>query len=174
MTFKYDNICMRKQAVQKHIWTPCGEQMPPWCFWWRCEGLTSHEHFELFVVELHLPVGHLAALGTLPHRVHETHAGQRHLLTAALITETPATPPAVVLRGQTGTERETERETGRECEKLSSLAELHLTETSKRPNFPQTESWGEAVSSPGRRNHRNSHICPCLPHTAGSSSTGLY
>lgn len=62
------------------------------------KGLTCQKHFELLVVELHLFLGDQAALGALPHRIDETHAGQRHLLTAALITETPAAPPTVVLQ----------------------------------------------------------------------------
>lgn len=59
--------------------------------------LTSHKHFKLFVIELHFLLGDPAALPTLPDRVNEAHPGKSHLLTAALITETPATPPAVVL-----------------------------------------------------------------------------
>lgn len=59
--------------------------------------LTSQKHFELLVVKLHLFLGDQAALGALPHRINKTHALQRHFLTAAFITETPAAPPAVVL-----------------------------------------------------------------------------
>lgn len=64
------------------------------------ELLTSHEHFQLFVIELHLSLGDQAAFSTLPHRVYKTHPGQRHLLPAALITETPPTPPTVVLENK--------------------------------------------------------------------------
>lgn len=62
--------------------------------------LTPQEHFELLVIELHLFLGDQAALGALSHRIDETHAGQHHLLTAALVTETPAAPPTVVLWGK--------------------------------------------------------------------------
>ena len=64
--------------------------------------LTSHKHFKLFVIELHFLLGDPAALSTLPDRVNKAHPGKSHLLTAALITETPATPPAVVLNNRTG------------------------------------------------------------------------
>lgn len=60
--------------------------------------LTSSEHFELFIVELHFPLRDQAAFPALPDWVHETHPGQGYLLTAAFITETPATAPAVVLK----------------------------------------------------------------------------
>lgn len=59
---------------------------------------TCEQHFELPVVELHLLLGHQAALGALPDRVHEAHAGQRYLLAAALVAEAAAAAPAVVLR----------------------------------------------------------------------------
>lgn len=61
------------------------------------KGASSKKHFELLVVKLHLFLGDQAALGALPHRINKTHALQRHFLTAAFITETPAAPPAVVL-----------------------------------------------------------------------------
>lgn len=69
-----------------------GKQNPAWE-----RVLTSQKHFELLVVKLHLFLGDQAALGALPHRINKTHALQRHFLTAAFITETPAAPPAVVL-----------------------------------------------------------------------------
>lgn len=65
--------------------------------------LTIHEHFELFVVELGLLLRHQGALGALPHGVHEAHAGQRHFLTAALVTETLPTPSAVMLQARENT-----------------------------------------------------------------------
>lgn len=75
--------------------------------------LTSHKHFELFVVELHFLLGDQAALATLPDWVDEAHPGQSHLLTAALITETPATPPTVVLNINRTRGREAEVITGK-------------------------------------------------------------
>lgn len=74
--------------------------------------LTCQEDSELPVVELRLLLGQQAALGALAHRVHETHAGQRHLPAAAFIAETAAAAPTVVLQEQadlsvvfSGTER---------------------------------------------------------------------
>lgn len=64
--------------------------------------LTCQEDFELPVVELGLFLGQQAALGALSHRVHEAHAGQRHLLTAAFITETAAAAPTVMLQEARG------------------------------------------------------------------------
>lgn len=58
---------------------------------------TGSEHFKLFVVKLHLFLWNEAALHTLPHRIHKTHPGQRHFLTAAFIAETPTAAPAVML-----------------------------------------------------------------------------
>lgn len=58
---------------------------------------TGSEHFKLFVVKLHLFLWNEAALRTLPHRIHKTHPGQRHFLTAAFIAETPTAAPAVML-----------------------------------------------------------------------------
>lgn len=60
--------------------------------------LTPKENFELLVIELHLFLRNQAALGTLSHRIHETHAGQHHLLTAAFVTETPPASPTVMLQ----------------------------------------------------------------------------
>lgn len=62
------------------------------------EGLTSQQHFELFVVKLHLFLRHQAALGALTHRVHEAHTRQNDLLTAAFIAETAAATPTVMLQ----------------------------------------------------------------------------
>lgn len=59
--------------------------------------LTTQEHPELLVVELGLPVGHQGTRAALPHRVHEAHAWQGHLLAAALVTEAFPAPAAVVL-----------------------------------------------------------------------------
>lgn len=75
--------------------------------------LTSHKHFKLFVIELHFLLGDPAALPTLPDRVNEAHPGKSHLLTAALITETPATPPTVVLNINRTRGREAEVITGK-------------------------------------------------------------
>lgn len=66
---------------------PCG----------RPGALTAQEHLELLVEELGLPVRHQGALRALPHRVHEAHAPQRHLLAAALVAEALPTPATVVL-----------------------------------------------------------------------------
>lgn len=63
--------------------------------------LTCQKNSELLVVELRLLLGEQAALGAMSHRVDETHAGQHHLLTAALIAETPTAPPAVMLQETT-------------------------------------------------------------------------
>lgn len=60
--------------------------------------LTAQEHSELLVVKLGLLVGHQGTWATLPHRVHEAHAWQCHLLAAALVTEALPAPAAVVLR----------------------------------------------------------------------------
>lgn len=60
--------------------------------------LTCQKNSELLVVELRLFLGQQAALGALSHRVHEAHAGQHHLVAAALITETAAAAPAVMLQ----------------------------------------------------------------------------
>lgn len=64
--------------------------------------LTCQEDFELPVVELRLLLGQQAALGALAHRVHEAHAGQRHLPAAAFITEAAAAAPTVVLQEPRG------------------------------------------------------------------------
>lgn len=60
--------------------------------------LTCQKNSELLVVELRLLLGQQAALGALSHRVHEAHAGQHHLVTAAFVTETAAAAPAVMLQ----------------------------------------------------------------------------
>lgn len=61
-------------------------------------ALTCQKNSELLVVELRLLLGQQAALGALPHRVHEAHAGQHHLVTAAFVTEAAAAAPAVMLQ----------------------------------------------------------------------------
>lgn len=63
---------------------------------------TCQEDFELPVVELRLLLGQQAALGALAHRVHEAHAGQRHLPAAAFITEAAAAASTVVLQEPRG------------------------------------------------------------------------
>lgn len=60
--------------------------------------LTCQKNSELLVVELGLLLGQQAALGALSHRVDEAHAGQHHLVTAALIAEAAAAAPTVMLR----------------------------------------------------------------------------
>lgn len=64
------------------------------------QTLTCHEHFDLLVVEVALLLREQAALGALPDRVHEAHAGQRHLLAAALVAEAATATPAVVLHAE--------------------------------------------------------------------------
>lgn len=90
--------------------------------------LTSQKNLELLVVELHLSLGDEAALCALPHRVHETHAGQLHLLTAALITETPAAPPTVMLQEIGATVRLTAVK--RKCLHTHSVCVSHETQLS--------------------------------------------
>ncbi len=60
--------------------------------------LTLEQQFELSVEEFCLLRGDLRADSAVPHRVHEAHARQRHLVVAASGAETVSAAPTVVLK----------------------------------------------------------------------------